>query len=120
MTNVSAKASDASAPRKEMQVMLRLAGGRGSVKERIRRASQLTGLPWSRTKDIWYCDPRVLVRAEELKQARQAALEAVRHEHRRASELLAQLENLHDQEFHGPQAIAWRSTALGHHSPVES
>jgi hypothetical protein len=118
MLTVSAKASDG--PRAEMQRMLRLAGGHGSVKERMRRAARLTGLPWSRIKDCWYADPRVLVRSEELQKARSAALEALRHEHRRASELLAQMEALHDQEFHGPHAIAFSSVAFGSHSTVES
>jgi hypothetical protein len=113
MTPVSAKASDASAPRKEMQIMLRLAGGHGSVKERIRRASRLTGLSWSRAKDIWYADPRVLVRIEELQKARTAALESLRHEHRRHSEIIAQLEALPDEEFHSAQVAALRSVALG-------
>jgi hypothetical protein len=120
MTPVCEKASHASAPRKEMQIMLRLAGGQGSVKERIRRASRLTGLPWGRAKNLWYADPRALVRPEELQKARSAALEAIRYEHRRASELLAQMEALHDQEFHGPHALAFSSVALGSHSPVES
>jgi hypothetical protein len=113
MTPVSEKASDSSAPRKEMQIMLRLAGGKGSVRERIRRASRLTGLPWSRTKDIWYADPRVLVRIEELQKARTAALEALRHEHRRAAELLSRLESLQDEEFHSAQVDALRRVALG-------
>jgi hypothetical protein len=120
MTPVCEKASHASAPRKEMQIMLRLAGGHGSVKERIRRASRLTGLPWGRAKNLWYADHRALVRPEELKKARSAALEAIRYEHRRASELLAQMEALHDQEFHGPHALAFSSVALGSHSAVES
>jgi hypothetical protein len=120
MTPVCEKASHASAPRKEMQIMLRLAGGQGSVKERIRRASQLTGLPWGRAKNLWYADERVLVRTEELQKARSAALEAVRHEHRRSVELLAKLEALHDQEFHGPQAIALRSVTSDPHRAVEA
>jgi hypothetical protein len=118
MLTVSAKASDG--PRAEMQRMLRLAGGHGSVKERMRRAARLTGLPWSRIKDCWYADPRVLVRSEELQKARSAALEALRHEHRRAKELLDQMEALHDQEFHGPHALAFSSVAFGSHSTVES
>jgi hypothetical protein len=120
MTPVCEKASHASAPRKEMQIMLRLAGGQGSVKERIRRASQLTGLPWGRAKNLWYADHRVLVRIEELQKARSAALEAVRHEHRRAVELLAQLEALHDQEFHSPQAVALRSVTSNPHRAMEA
>jgi hypothetical protein len=55
-----------------------------------------------------------------LEKARSAALEAIRHEHRRASELLAQMESLHDQEFLGPHALAFSSVAFGSHSTVES
>jgi hypothetical protein len=46
-------------------------------------------------------------------------LEALRYEHRRASELLAQMEALHDQEFHGPHVAVFRSVAFGSHSTVE-
>jgi uncharacterized membrane-anchored protein len=117
MTPVCEKASHASAPRKEMQIMLRLAGGHGSVKERIRRASRLTGLSWGRAKNLWYADHRALVRPEELKKARSAALEALRHEQRRAAELLARLEA---QEFHSAYALAFSGVAFGSHSTVES
>jgi hypothetical protein len=122
MMPVSEKAADGSSSdrRTEMQIMLRIAGGQGSAKDRLRRAAKLTGLPWSRAKDMWYRDPRVLVRPEELQKARSAALEALRHEHRRASELLAQMEALHDQDFHSDHALALRSVAFGSHCAVES
>jgi hypothetical protein len=54
-----------------------------------------------------------LVRIEELQKARTAALEALRHEHRRAAELLIRMEALQDEEFHSAQVDALRSVALG-------
>jgi hypothetical protein len=95
-----------------MQSLIHIAGGRGSRKKRVRQAAQVTGLSASRINTCWYADPRVAVRLEELQAARTAALEVLRHEHRRAEELLSQLEALQDEEFHSEQVDALRRMAL--------
>lgn len=38
----------------------------GSVMTRIRHASRKLGWSFSRTKDVWYADPRISIKPEEL------------------------------------------------------
>ncbi|QQM32669.1 hypothetical protein JET14_13410 [Martelella lutilitoris] len=44
-----------------------------NVKDRIRIASRKLGWSFSRTKDVWYADPRVSIDAEEMRVIEEAA-----------------------------------------------
>ncbi|SEH31626.1 hypothetical protein SAMN02799636_01107 [Methylobacterium sp. 275MFSha3.1] len=58
-------------PHAEMSGLLReIAGPAGLVKARIRAAARALGWSYSRTKDLWYADPRTRVDPPELLQAR--------------------------------------------------
>ncbi|MCC0809068.1 hypothetical protein FPV16_23185 [Methylobacterium sp. W2] len=63
--------------RDEMRDLLQqIAGPAGLVKARIRRAAKMLGWSFSRTKDLWYCDPRTRVDRPEILQARATAASA--------------------------------------------
>ena len=63
--------------RDEMRDLLQqIAGPAGLVKARIRRAAKMLGWSFSRTKDLWYCDPRTRVDHPEILQARATAASA--------------------------------------------
>lgn len=109
-------------PRCEIQSLLHVAGGHGSVKERIGRAARRVGLGWSRTKDLWYADPRAAVRADELEKARRAALKAAQHEYQQLTGWMARLEAAYrfsDPDFHSPQIDALRDVARDAHRAVD-
>lgn len=54
-------------------LLRRIAGAAGSEKARIGRAATRLRWAYSRTKDLWYADPRCAVRGDELDQARARA-----------------------------------------------
>lgn len=57
--------------RLEMRTLLQdIAGPVGLVKARIRRAAKALDWSYSRTKDLWYADPRTRVDPPEILQAR--------------------------------------------------
>ena len=65
--------------RAEMQDLLHeIAGPIGLVKGRIRAAAKALGWSYSRTKDLWYADPRARVDLPEILQARATAGAATR------------------------------------------
>lgn len=88
----------------------------GTVKERIVRASRLTGWSFNRTRDVWYADPRVSIKAEQLVQIeRLSGLEFARREVRTNDDIIARADALLDgphAEFFGPFVAAMRA-ALG-------
>lgn len=60
--------------RTEMRDLLQqIAGPAGLVKARIRSAAKALGWSYSRTKDLWYADPRTRVDSPEILQARATA-----------------------------------------------
>ena len=60
--------------RLEMRDLLQqIAGPAGLVKGRIRTAAKTLGWSYSRTKDLWYADPRTRVDPPEILQARATA-----------------------------------------------
>lgn len=77
----------------------------GSVKARIRHASRKLGWIHSRTKDTWYADPRIALRAEELRDVeQQTGLRYGREELRSVEQLINQADALLD----GPEADFYR------------
>lgn len=77
----------------------------GSVKARIRHASRKLGWSHSRTKDTWYADPRIAMRAEELRDVeQQTGLRYGREELRSVDQLINQADALLD----GPEADFYR------------
>lgn len=77
----------------------------GSVKARIRHASRKLGWSHSRTKDTWYADPRIALRAEELRDVeQQTGLRYGREELRSVEQLINQADALLD----GPEADFYR------------
>lgn len=62
----------------EMRDLLhQIAGPAGMVKARIRAAAKSLGWSYSRTKDLWYADPRAYVDVPEILQARATASASV-------------------------------------------
>lgn len=77
----------------------------GSVKARIRHASRKLGWSHSRTQDTWYADPRIALRAEELRDVeQQTGLRYGREELRSVEQLINQADALLD----GPEADFYR------------
>lgn len=113
-------------PRAEMSGLLReIAGPAGLVKARIRSAARALGWSYSRTKDLWYADPRTRVDPPELLQAR-AALSACAR-----SPLEMDLERLRSLEDEVAELRALMAATLGrmesapadpaqHHGPGSS
>jgi hypothetical protein len=63
----------------EMRDLLHeIAGPAGLVKARIRTAAKALGWSYTRTKDLWYADPRTRVDRPEILQAREAVRAATR------------------------------------------
>lgn len=62
----------------------------GSVKERISYAARKMGWSHTRTRDIWYADPRISIKADQLiKIERLSGLEYARQEVRKNDEAIA-------------------------------
>jgi len=87
----------------------------GSVKARIRHASRKLGWSHSRTKDAWYADPRIALRAEELRDVEQhTGLRYGREELRSVEQLISQADALldgTDEDFYRPFFTALRAVA---------
>jgi len=67
----------------------------GSVKERITYAARKMGWTHTRTRDVWYADPRVSIKAEQLiKIERLSGLEYARQEVRKNDDAIARAEAL--------------------------
>lgn len=85
----------------------------GSVKQRISRASRLTGWSFNRTRDVWYADPRVSIKAEELVRVEAiSGLEYARQEMRNYEDIISRAEALLDgpnADFFGPFVDAMRN-----------
>lgn len=85
----------------------------GSIKERITRAARRTGWSFNRTRDVWYADPRVSIKAEQLVQIEAlSGLEYARREVRTNDDIIARAEALldgPDADFFGPWVAAIRA-----------
>lgn len=85
----------------------------GSVKDRIARASRMTGWSYNRTRDVWYADQRVSIKAEELVRVEAiSGLEYARREVRTNDDIIARAEALLDgphADFFGPFVAAMRA-----------
>ncbi|MFB9952062.1 hypothetical protein ACFFP0_24705 [Rhizobium puerariae] len=90
-----------------------------SVKDRIRVAAARLNWSFTRTKDVWYADPRVSISAEELRAIEEkAGVKFGRAQIRSIDELIARADALLDgpeADFHRPFVAAFRSfiVALG-------
>lgn len=85
----------------------------GTVKERINKAARRLGWSYNRTRDVWYADPRVSIKAEQLVQIeRLSGLEMARREMRTNEDIIARAEALLDgphADFFGPFVAAIRA-----------
>lgn len=81
-----------------------------NVKDRIRVAARRLGWSFSRTKDVWYADPRVSIDADELRAIEElAGVKYGRIEVRTIDELIAKADALLD----GPEADFYRPLVDG-------
>lgn len=81
-----------------------------NVKDRITKAARRLGWSVSRTKDVWYADPRVSISAEELRVIEEAAcVKYGRAEVRTIEELISKADALLD----GPEADFYRPLVDG-------
>lgn len=69
----------------QLQTSIAPAALSSHIGERIRAASRRLGWKPNRTKDIWYCDPRVSIKPRELRQIEELA--GVRYGHAELSEI---------------------------------
>lgn len=87
----------------------------GSVKARIRHASRCLGWSASRTKDAWYADPRIALRADEIRDVEQrTGLRYAQQELRTVDELISRADALldgNDTDFYRPFLAALRAVA---------
>lgn len=85
-------------------------GSGHNVKDRITRAARRLGWSVSRTKDVWYADPRVSISAEELRVIEEAAgVKYGRAEARTIEELISKADAL----LAGPEADFYRPLVDG-------
>jgi hypothetical protein len=91
----------------------------GPVKARIRHAARRLSWTPSRTKDAWYADPRITIRADELRAIEEmTGLRYGREELRTVEDLISQADVLlmgADEDFHRPFAAALRAVARAFH-----
>jgi hypothetical protein len=83
------------------------------VETRIRKAARLLNWRFSRARDVWYADPRVSLKARELRDIETVAgVQYGRAELRTNDQLIAQadalLEGVHE-DFHRPFVAAFRA-----------
>lgn len=84
-----------------------------SVKARITKAARVLGWSASRTKDVWYGDPRVSIKADELKRVEaMSGLIYGQQELAYANDIIARADALlygSDPDFHGAFVAAVRN-----------
>lgn len=67
----------------------------GSVKKRIGKAASKLGWSYTRTRDVWYADPKISIRGEELSRVEVVSgLEYARQEVRKNDDAIARAEAL--------------------------
>lgn len=84
-----------------------------SVKERVSKAARALRWSYSRTRDVWYRDPRVSIKPRELRDiARLTGVEYGRQELTEIDALIAKADNLvmgGDPDFHSAFVAAARA-----------
>jgi hypothetical protein len=84
-----------------------------NVSDRIRLAARFLGWTYTRTKDVWYADPRVSVSGRELRKIEEVSgITYGRAEARSVEQLIAKADSLlmgSDEDFHGPFVAAIRA-----------
>lgn len=84
-----------------------------SVKDRIRLAARYLGWSFTRTKDVWYADPRVSISGTELRDIEKiSGITYGRAEARSVEQLIAKADALlmgADEDFHRPFVAALRA-----------
>jgi len=96
----------------------------GSAKARWRHAARALGWSISRVKDAWYADPRISIRADEIKKIEEkTGLRYGREELRSVEELIGRADAIlghTDEDFHRPFLAALRAVArLADRSRIE-
>ena len=90
-------------------------GSAENVKDRIRLAARRLGWSFTRTKDVWYADPRVSISAEELRVIEEkAGITYGRTEVREIDDLIAKADSLlagPQADFYRPMVDAFRAMA---------
>ena len=86
-----------------------------SVAERIRYAARRLGWSYSRTKDAWYADPRISIKADEVRKIEEATgARYGREELRTVEDLISRADALldgSDEDYHRPFIAALRAVA---------
>lgn len=89
------------------------AGSAENIKARIRLASRKLGWSFSRTRDVWYADPRVSIKPHELRQIElKSGVEYGRAELRTVEDLISKADQLldsQDADFYGEFRTALRT-----------
>jgi hypothetical protein len=84
-----------------------------NVKDRIRYGARVLGWSFTRTKDVWYADPRVSLSGAELRDIEdKSGISYGRAEARSVKQLIAQADALlegTDEDFHRPFVAAIRA-----------
>lgn len=87
----------------------------GNIKARIRHAARRLNWSHSRTKDAWYADPRISIKADELRAIEnETGLRYGREEIRTIEELIGKADTLldgSDEDFYRPFLAALRAVA---------
>lgn len=84
-----------------------------NVSDRIRQASRRLGWSYNRTKDAWYADPRISIKADEIRKLEETAgVRYGREEAISVEELIRRADDLLDgarPNIPGPYAVAFRA-----------
>lgn len=93
----------------------------GSVKKRISHCARQLGWTYSRTKDAWYGDPRISIKADEMRDVeRVSGLVYAKQEMRTNDELIAKIDALlegHDADFYSAfRAALCSALSISHRS----
>jgi len=88
-------------------------GSADNVQQRIRLAARRLGWSFTRTKDVWYADPRVSLSVDEMRVIEETAdVKYGRAEVRSIDELIAKADALlegSDPDFYRPMVDAFRA-----------
>jgi len=99
------------------------AGAGQNVKDRIRLAARRLGWSFTRTKDVWYADPRVSISAEELRVIEEkAGISYGRAKVREFDELIAGADELiarAEALLESPDAEVYRPLVTGYRPLID-
>lgn len=84
-----------------------------NVSDRIRLAARRLGWSYNRTKDAWYADPRISIKADEVRKIEETTgVRYGREEAFSVEELIRRADDLLDgagEDIPGPYAVAFRA-----------